>query len=1372
VRSGSAAGWPFDPFDPFDPFAGGGPCGGRGRGEGTGTKSSSEMLLTRPSMPPGQRAHFSGRAVSPPHLPHVLIHSNREDAEPVIQRDGGLMRRAQDICSPESNDRDLVIRQFDETRPEPFADTYLPELLREQVRRRPGGTAVRFQDAALTFRELAERSADLACRLRARGVAADDRVGLFAEPSLDLMVGAWGILFAGAGYLPLSPEYPEERLRYMVEHSQITVIVTRSELVGQLAEFCSNGLRIVTVDDVSGIADEPRAEVRSRADTLAYVIYTSGSTGKPKGVMIEHRAIVSQLRWLQAVHGIGPGRVVLQKTPMSFDAAQWEILAPACGAEVVMAVPGGYRDPDQLIRTIAEYGVTTVQCVPTLLQALLDTEGLDRCTTLTQVFSGGESLSKTLATRCLAALPGCTLVNLYGPTECTINASSFTVDPRTLAEGPQRISIGTPAHHTQFYILDEHRAQVGVGEIGELYIGGIQLARGYLHRPELTADRFIDNPFRARDGHPRLYRTGDLAYWDADGTVQFAGRTDNQVKLRGFRVELDEIRLAIENHDWVKNAAVVVQHDTETADQHLVAFIELNPKEAALMDQGEHGAHHQSKENKLQVKAQLSNTGCRDAAEVAGRPAVDLPGATPTPQQERRVFARKTYRFFEGGEMCKADILAALERRPAAGTPRRPETLSLAELGEVLRHFGQFHSAERLLPKYGYASPGSLYATQCYLEVRGIAGLEAGYHYYHPVHHQLILIRGLDSTGPERLRVHFVGKRRAIEPVYRTNIQEVLEMEAGHMVGLFEEILPRHGLTIRELGYAPAAKDNLDCADEDHYLGSFEVVPYAAPAPGDELDVYVQAHPGKIADLPAGQYRYTGGTLERVSDELILRKHVIAINQQVYERAGVGVSLVADAGRGWLGYLDLGRGLHRLQANERNLGFMPSGYSSRSGNDLPSARRLAGILHGCGRRAGSSYFAVGGRVSDRQARSRGMKEDAVHMKGPTELIRDDLINYLPYYMMPNRVVVLDALPLTANGKIDSRALEEWDLTGAPAADRPFVAPRTGTESRIAAIWQQLMKRDTVSVRDDFFESRGNSLVAVALVNRINEAFGTALPVQVMFEAPTIEELARRVETGNGGDPASRLVRLRATGVQPPIFCWPGLGGYPMNLRLLAGRAGLDRPFYGVQAFGINPGEEPYATIAEMAAHDLAAIRRIQPEGPYTLWGYSFGARVAFETAYQLEQSGAQVADLVLIAPGSPQVSDTERAYLTILFSVFTGTAGGPLLHEALRTCRDETALARFISARFPDLDLDLVHRIQRVVRRTYHFRYVFQELAGRRLDARITIFRARGDDYSFLEEASGYSARPPVFVDIPADHYSLLREPDVNALADAIQHRL
>ncbi|MEV6120239.1 amino acid adenylation domain-containing protein [Streptomyces sp. NPDC052077] len=1252
--------------------------------------------------------------------------------------------------------------------------TSLRGLLSQQARLRGDAVAVTADGGDLTFADLKSAADRLGAHLAGLGAAPDTCVGLFAEPSADLVTGVWGILTSGAAYLPLSPDYPEARLRYMVENADVRLVVTQPHLRERLGRLVPEGTIVVTAADAP-VPEGPRPLPEPRGDHLTYVIYTSGSTGRPKGVMIEQCGVVSQLRWLATCGHLGPEVSVLQKTPMSFDAAQWEILACAVGARVVMGTPGIFRDPQGIIGMIREHRVTTLQGVPTLLQALVDTEELGNCSSLTRVFSGGEALTRTLAQDLLRALPGVGLVNLYGPTETTINATSYWVDEKTLAECSHgMVPVGVPADNVTCYILDEDRCPVGIGESGELFIGGIQVARGYIGLPVMTRERFLVSPFNPTE---RLYRTGDLAQWNPDGTIQFTGRADNQVKLRGYRVELEEVASRVEEHLWVRRAAAVVTDDARTGGKALVAAVELNERTAAVMDQGRSdAAHHQSKTSKLQVKAQLSNPGLREESRLEGRPAVRLPGRDGTEEQRRIAFARKTYRLYRGGALTADDVAAMLSPRPAeASAPRAASDLTLDELGAVLRWFGPFRSDERLLPKYAYASPGALYAAQMYLEIDGICGL-SGVYYHHPLEHTLVRVADLTDSGrTPGLKVHFLGKRHAIEPVYKNNIVEVLEFEAGHMLGLFEEVLPRYGLSLVPAGFDPSVTARLDVDAEDHYLGTFALTPYQGPPDTGEVDLFVQTHGDRVAGLPAGLYHHRDGALERIGDRTVERRHVIAINQGVYDRSSIGVSAVSRAREEWRHYIVLGTLLHRLQ-RVPGMGFMSSGYSSKSGHPLPSARTLDDLLAAAGvPPAPASYFFVGGPVTPEQVAHEGMDEDAVHTRGPAEMIRDDLAQFLPDYMIPARVVVLNELPLTASGKIDAKATALLPEVTAARTSAPRVAPSTKTEQWLAAQWGRMLKYDGVSTQDEFFASGGNSLHAVALVNRINKEFSARLPLQVLFEIPRLADLAARIDDG-GRRRSSRLVPLHPGGYGDPVFAWPGLGGYPMNLRLLAQGARLDRPVTGIQAHGINAGEEPHPTIRETARADVAEIRRAQPSGPYTLWGYSFGARVAFEAAWQLEQLGEKVENLLLICPGNPTIPDPEGrewgressfanpAYLTVLFSVFAGTVQGPAVRDCLERVTDEDSFVAFVHGRMPSLDEGTIRRITRIVARTYEFDYSFRELEERTVDARVTIFKARGDDYSFLENASGYCSCPPRVVRLNGDHYSVLKEHGVNEL--------
>jgi thioesterase domain-containing protein len=536
----------------------------------------------------------------------------------------------------------------------------------------------------------------------------------------------------------------------------------------------------------------------------------------------------------------------------------------------------------------------------------------------------------------------------------------------------------------------------------------------------------------------------------------------------------------------------------------------------------------------------------------------------------------------------------------------------------------------------------------------------------------------------------------------------------------------------------------------------------------DLVDIYVQIHPDKIADIKSGLYIYKNGELEKMTSEIISRKDVIAINQEVYNQSFFGITTISKTDKDWMAYINLGRILQTMQMNDVNLGFMSSGYSSKTGWDLPSAKKIKHLL---GKDLGPSYFFVGGRVSDAQIESLGMDEDAVHMKGPSEIIHDDLVNFLPVHMIPNKVIVLDKMPLTANGKIDFKELNNQNVE---LIQQEFIEPRNEIEQELCNIWKKELKRDSVSVNDSFFEMGGNSLIAVSMVHKINKQLNSSLSLQVLFESPTIEKLAVKVICDNA-EASSRLILLQKKGYKKPIYCWPGLGGYCMNLRLLAEKMGKEQPFYGIQACGINKKEVAYSSIEEMAAEDIKMIKKVQSEGPYSLWGYSFGSRVAFEVAYQLEQAGDTLESLFLIAPGAPktredsiandnifQQSFSNKVFVTILFSVFMGNITNSALEECLRVTHDEDSFIRFITNINTKLDPDIVKRIVHIVIKTYGLGYSIENLKEKRLKTSISIFKAEGDRCSVFEDHADLLTPFYSIVPLTVDHYSLLKDHDAN----------
>ncbi len=459
------------------------------------------------------------------------------------------------IALLDEDERAQLLESWNETKAAyPDAST-IHGLFEAQVRRTPEAIAVEHEGRQVSYAELNARANRVAHALIGLGVGPDARVGLCAGRSVELVVGLLGILKAGGGYVPLDPSYPQDRLAYMLEDSAPVAVLTQGLVREQL------GMLSVPVLDLDGPQEEAEHDPQVEAlkpHHLAYVIYTSGSTGRPKGVMNEHRGVVNRLWWAQQTYRLDASDRVLQKTPFGFDVSVWELFWPLlAGARLVMARPEGHKDPAYLAATIEQAGITTLHFVPSMLQLFLDQVEAGRCQGLRRMLCSGEALPHALQQRSLARFPHSELHNLYGPTEAAIDVTAW----RCNAEShPGVVPIGRPIANTQIYVLDAHRQPVPLGVTGEIYIGGVGVARGYLNRPELTAERFVENPFHG-EGRERMYRTGDLGRWLPDGSLEYQGRADAQVKLRGFRIELGEIEARLSQCAGVSEAVVALRED-------------------------------------------------------------------------------------------------------------------------------------------------------------------------------------------------------------------------------------------------------------------------------------------------------------------------------------------------------------------------------------------------------------------------------------------------------------------------------------------------------------------------------------------------------------------------------------------------------------------------------------------------------------------------------------------------------------------------------------------------------------------------------------------------------------------------------------------
>ena len=456
------------------------------------------------------------------------------------------------------------------------------ELFEEQVERIPGGVAVVFEGEELSYGELNGRANQLAHYLRGLGVGREVLVGICVERSLEMVVGLLGILKAGGAYVPLDPSYPPERLRYMVEDAQATVVLTQERLRELLPE---GGARVVLLDgDWEQVQGQSvwNPESAAGSDNLAYVIYTSGSTGKPKGAMIRHQGLTNYLRWCTWSYAVERGCGAPVHSSIGFDLTVTSLFPPLLVGGCLELLRG---DGIEALATAIHKGTpySLIKITPAHLEALrqmLDSKQLSSC--VRSFIIGGEALMAESVLPWREYAPETRLINEYGPTETVVGCCVYEIPLQDhVAAGP--VPIGRPIVNTQIHVLDEHLQRVPLGARGELYVGGDGVARGYWRRPELTAENFVPDPFGVEAG-ARMYRTGDRVRYLPDGNLEFLGRFDDQVKIRGYRVEVAEVRTILEQHPAVQQALVIARED-QPGDKRLVAYVVSRAGDSASLSE-------------------------------------------------------------------------------------------------------------------------------------------------------------------------------------------------------------------------------------------------------------------------------------------------------------------------------------------------------------------------------------------------------------------------------------------------------------------------------------------------------------------------------------------------------------------------------------------------------------------------------------------------------------------------------------------------------------------------------------------------------------------------------------------------------------------
>lgn len=980
------------------------------------------------------------------------------------------------------------------------------ELFEEQARRAPESKAMVFESQALTYRELDCRANRLARQLRERGIGPETLVGLYVERCPEAVVAMVAIFKAGGAYLPLDPAFPAERLAFMLRDAQPRLLLTRQSLVTALPPTTVPTLCLDDPAAEEGVGDGVPSGGTS-LDNLAYVIYTSGSTGTPKGVLVPHRGLANLIAAQVQLYEVRPGDRVPQLASLNFDASVGEVWralssgACLCLARAEAVLPG----PD-LLRFLEQQAVTHATLSPSVLAALPSAE----LPALRTIIVGGEACPAEVVTRWA---PGRRFFNAYGPTEATICATVAACG--TNGSGPP--PIGRPLANTRAYVLDSRLQRVPVGVVGELYLSGDCLARGYLKRPALTAERFLADPCAGVAG-ARMYRTGDLCRWLPDGNLEFHGRIDNQVKIHGIRIELGEIEEALRQHPAV-NQAVVATQDDGPGGKRLVAYVVADPgpeRENAVA------------EAMIADWEQVFAPSDGGAAAAPADPRQNFAGwvssytGQPIPLEEMGAWADSLAgRIRSGQPKSILEIgcgMGLLLFRLAPDCARYVGLhFSVKGLDQLRRHLEQFSPRPpRLDLLHGGADE--------------LAGLEEGsfdcvvissvVEYFPNVAYLLRVLAGaVRLTRPGGTVLIGDVRNLKLQEAFHTSVQ-LARAPATLPVARLLERSRRHLELERELAIDPALF--MELGQRWPQISRVEVLLKEGRARNEltkfryDVVLHVGGSSGSAGDgsWPRWDWKSPDAGLEALRRTLAEQGPAwLGIRAVPNARTAKETKFLASLVAGQLRGRTVGQ--LRSQAEEGDTAGVEPEDLIALGRDLGYQVEVSWA--NCDRegrfdvrfgRSGESVPAwpksPGGESWDTYANNPARAAAGRHL---VPELRSYLKGKLPDYMVPSAYVLLSALPLTPSGKVDRQALPAPE----PGAERPelvnaYAAPRKPAEELLAAIWREVLRLDRVGVHDNFFELGGDSILSIQIVARANQA-GLPLTPKLLFEHQTIAELA-------------------------------------------------------------------------------------------------------------------------------------------------------------------------------------------------------------------------------------------------------------------------
>jgi amino acid adenylation domain-containing protein len=1095
----------------------------------------------------------------------------------------------------------------------------------EQVLKTPYHLAVVFENKSLTYFELNKKANQVAQHLTQLGVQPDSLIGICAKRSLEMIIGILGILKAGCAYLPLDPNYPAERLSYMLSDSKAPIVLTDAFYPNLKTDILDiNTVEIEKILEKMNIESDINVANLVKSENLAYIIYTSGTTGEPKGVAITHRSLVNHMLWMLPKFNLTEKDVFLQKTSFSFDASVWEFFAPLlCGGKLILA---SNADPIDFNRLIKKHKVTVLQLVPSILRVFLEDKEFQACDSLQQVFAGGEALLPDIVSSFHKKMQA-KLHNLYGPTETTIQVTTYTYD-RLVEHAPEIVFIGKPISNVQIYVLDKYLNPMPVGVPGELYIGGLCLARGYLNREALTQSRFIQNPFDAHKKN-KLYKTGDMVRLLPDGNLEYLDRLDNQIKFHGFRIELSEIEATLLQHKGIRECAVVAQERSDNNDNltnkcltaYYVKHIDLTHLDTEdFISTWE--TLYQSEYLSLDIDNFKQNTRGWNSSYTDE--AIDQAGIhewiNETIARIQQYNPKNILEIGSGSGLILFNMLDNCRRYCATDFSKN-----------VINY------TKNVVDKFGYGAKVSTIV--CTADKIPYTQLQTAY--------DTVILNSVLQYFPsleylETVIINTIANLYGSGQIFIGDVRDFRLLKCFHLsVQTYKQkkITPiemnRLLLREKELLVSPEYFVRLKCENKD--ISHVEILPKLGKANHEmnnyryDVVLHIRKNKENSNDLFIDETNFT----KVLNFEEYLESNIN--NDYIYlkypNKRIVGDYIEYNKNYGDETEIDALDGNTILSISQISEFSVLKNRQVKFFIDVYDPLYLYVIIFKKNALSQKNFFVdyiVTESIPKREMANKPLVNAKLLETQFSNELKIFLSTKLPSYMIPKRYVSLEKMPLNMNGKLDKKALMKPEFTRSEG----YVAPRNALEIQICQIWTEVLgfPEDTIGIHDDFFDLGGNSLSALRTLSLAKNFFLIKLPTRTIFDYPTIEKLSEFIHAlqhnptldAQQNSMLSPIITLQKNGFEAPLFLIHPVGGTIFWYNLLSRYLGKHRPIYAIQDPGIDAEDLLFKSIQEMASFYLKAIQNVKPSGPYLLAGASFGGTIALEIANQLLQSGEKV----------------------------------------------------------------------------------------------------------------------------------------------------